>query len=96
MLLGQDGGGREYSNLLATHRRLEGCAQGQLGLAKPDVSAKEPVHRAVRFHVGLDLRQRRDLVRGLLIGKGRLELLLPCGVRRERDTGPGLAHRVDL
>jgi hypothetical protein len=38
----------------------------------------------------------RQLVGGLFIRKGRLELLLPGGVRRERDARPGFARRVDL
>jgi hypothetical protein len=51
---------------------------------------------SIGFHVGLDLRKRRQLVRRLFVRKGRLELLLPGRVGRERDPGPGLAGRVDL
>ena len=96
VLLREHGGGCQQRDLLATHGRLERGAQRELGLAKPDVPAQQSVHRPVRLHVRLDLGERGDLVRRLFIRKGRLELLLPCGVRREGDAGPRLAHGVDL
>src|SRR4029077_14983195 len=46
--------------------------------------------------VALDLAERRQLVGSLFIRKGRLELLLPGGVGRKCNPGPGLAGRVDL
>ncbi len=96
MLLGEHGRRCKECDLLAAHRGLERRAQRKLGLAEPNVAAQQPVHRLIRLHVCLDLRQRRDLVRRLFIGKGRLELLLPGRVRREGDAGARLAHRVDF
>ena len=86
----------EQRDLLPAHRRLEGRAKRQLRLAEPHVPAEQPVHRPVRFHIALDLRQRRDLVWRLLVRKGGLELVLPRRIRSEGDARPCLAHRVDL
>ena len=84
VLLGEDRGGREHQHLLALTGRLEGGAQGHLGLAIADVAADQPVHRSRRFHVGLDQFDRLQLVGCLGEGEALLEFPLPVGVGLER------------
>ena len=62
-------------------------------LPKPDVAAHQAVHRVVRLHVALHLRDGRELVGRLLEGEGVLQLPLPGGVVRRR-RGPGRARRL--
>ena len=69
VLLGEHRCRGQHRNLLAAHRGFERRAQRELGLAETDVTAQQPVHRPVGLHVCLDLAQRRDLVRRLLIWK---------------------------
>ena len=51
MLLRQDCCRAEDHDLLAILRRLEGCAQGDLGFAETDVAADETVHRAAMLRM---------------------------------------------
>ena len=96
VLLGEHRRRRKERDLFTAHRGLERRAKRQLGLAKPDVAAQQPVHGSVRLHVRLDLSQGGDLVGGLLIRKRRLELRLPGGVGSERDARPRLPQRIDF
>ena len=96
VLFREDGGRRQHGDLLAAHHRLERGAQRHLGLAEADVAADQPVHGTRRLHVRLYLFDTGDLVRGLLIGETRLELLLPVGVAVERRALHPLAARVEL
>ena len=84
MLLGQHGGGHQHRHLLAIHHRLEGGAQGHLGLAVAHIAADQAVHRARAFHIALDFVQHAQLVFGLDIGEAGFQLLLPGGIRAER------------
>ena len=77
VLLGEERRRHEHGDLLAFHHGLEGGPHRDLGLAEPDVAADQPVHRLGQHHVGLDLVDRRDLVAGLLVWEGVLELPLP-------------------
>ena len=54
---------REERDLLAVHHRLERGAHRHLGLAVADVAAQQAIHRRRRFHVALDVGDRRLLVR---------------------------------
>ena len=76
--------------------RLEHRTHCDLGLAEADVSADEPVHRHGLFHVGFHVIDRLQLVRGLRIEEGLLELGLPGCVGRERVAGSGPAAPVQL
>ena len=86
VLRGQHGRGHEHGHLLAVLRRLECRAQGDLGLAVPDVTDHQPVHRHGTLHVGLGLGSRAKLVDRLLVRERRLHLRLPRRVDREAVT----------
>ena len=51
---------REERHLLAVHHRLERGAHRDFGLAVADVAAQQAVHRRRRFHVALDVGDRRS------------------------------------
>ena len=59
VLLHQDRGGRQQGHLLAAHHRLEGGAQGDLGLAVAHVPADQAVHGPRALHVPLHLLDAR-------------------------------------
>jgi hypothetical protein len=94
VLLHQQRGRHEHRDLLAVLHRLERGADRDLGLAVPDVPADQPVHRHWPFHIDLDLVDRAELVRGLHVGEGVLELALPGGIRAEGEPGRGHPGRV--
>ena len=96
MLLHQQGGRHQHRDLLAVLDRLEGGPHRDLGLAVTDVAADEAVHGDGALHVGLDLVDGAELVGGLDVGEGVLELALPRGVGRERVTRRGHPRRVEL
>ena len=83
VLLDEQGRRDEHGDLLAVLDGLERCPDGDLGLAVADVAADEPVHGDRPLHVGLDLVDAAQLVGGLDVGEGVLELALPRGVRPE-------------
>ena len=83
VLEGEDCGRDEHRHLLAVAHGLESGADGQLRLAKPDVSADEAVHRRLTLHVGLDGLVGLILVGRVLIEERRLELLLHIRVGRK-------------
>ena len=76
VLEGEHGGGHEHGHLLGVGGGLECGAHGYLGLAEAHVAADEPVHWAVALHVGLDGAGGGELVGGVLVYKGCLQLLL--------------------
>src|SRR5207248_10980942 len=61
-----------------------------------DVASDQPVHRPRLLHVRLDLLDRLELVRRLLVGERALEIDLPVGVLRERVAGAAAALRVEV
>ena len=90
----QHRGRREEGDLLAVHHGLERGAHRDLGLAVADVAAEQPVHRRRRFHVALDVGDRRRLIDGQVVLERVLELLLPVRVRpRRRGREPPCARR---
>ena len=95
MLLHQQRRGHQHGDLLAVLHRLERRAHRDLGLAVADVAADEPVHRDRLLHVRLDLVDAGELVRGLVVGEGVLELALPRRVRAEGVARRGLPGRVE-
>ena len=80
VLLHQQGRRHEHDHLLAVLDGLEGCAHRDLGLAVADIATDEAVHGDRALHVGLDLVDAAQLVRGLDVGEGVLEFALPRGV----------------
>ena len=84
-VLAREQRGRHHDrDLLAVHRRDEGRAQRDFGLAEADVAADEPVHRLARAEI---VEHRVDdvlLILGLVIGEAGAELL----VHAVRDGEP--------
>ena len=94
VLLGEQGGGHQHGHLLAVLDRLERGPDRDLGLAVADVAGDQPVHRDLALHVGLDLVDGGQLVRGLHVREGFLQLALPRGVRAEGVAAGGHPGRV--
>ena len=97
VLLGEDRRRHEHHHLLAVGCRLDGRAQGDLGLAVADVAADQAVHRALGLHVGLDRLDRLDLVGRLPVGEGGLHrhLLLAVGGEGVTAARPALGVEVE-
>ena len=87
---------REERDLLAVHHRLERGAHRDFGLAVADVAAEQAVHRRRRFHVALDVGDRRLLIGRQLVLEGVLEFLLPVRVGAEGVARHRLARGVEL
>ena len=95
VLRGQHGGGHQHRHLLAVHHRLEGGADGHLGLAVPHVAADQAVHGLRLLHVLLHLVDGAQLIGRLPPGKAFFHLALPGGVREKGMTdfmGAGGLH----
>jgi hypothetical protein len=95
VLLRKDRRGREEEGLAPIRRRDEGCAHADLRLPEADVAADEAVHRAGCLEVLLDGFDRRQLVRSLLVGEARLELLDELVVGGEGHAFGALPLRVE-
>ena len=95
VLLGQDRGRDQDRRLQAVQHALHHGAEGDLGLAVAHVAAEQAVHRGGRFHVPLDLLDAAELVPGLRVAEGVLELRLPGAVRREGVARTALALGVE-
>ena len=96
VLLRQNGGRDQHGHLLAVLHGLEGGAQGDLGLAKADVAADQPIHRPAAEHVALHLLDGALLVGCLAVGECLFQLALPDRVRREAEARRRLPGGVDL
>ena len=83
VLHSENGRRHENGDLLAVRDRLEGGAQGNLGLAVAHVTAQKAVHRGGALHIPLDLLAGGDLSVGLLVGEGGFKLGLHRVVGRE-------------
>ncbi len=66
MLAREQGRRRDHRDLLAVHRRDEGGAQRNLGLAEADVAADQAVHRLAFGQVGQHVLDRAFLVVGFV------------------------------
>src|SRR5262249_39962861 len=89
MLARQERGGHHDGDLLAVHRRDEGGAQRDFGLAEADIAADEPVHRPAGSEIGQHSGDRRVLILGLLVWKAGGELVINAGLD---GTPRRLAH----
>jgi len=58
VLLGQDGGGRKDRHLFAFHDGFKGGPDRDLGLAKTNIPADEPIHGAGALHVDFRIGDR--------------------------------------
>ncbi len=86
----------EDRRLFAGLNRLERGPDGDLGLPVPDVTKHQPIHRLLRFHVGLDVDDGLHLVMRLLVRERSLHLPLPRGVRVVGVTGGGRPLSMQL
>ena len=96
MLHGQDGRRTQEGHLFVVDHRLEGRTDGNLGLAKADISAQQTVHRTIAFHVLLDLHDRLFLIRGQLIGELIFKFFLHRRILGIRMTDILAAQCVEL
>ncbi len=96
VLLHQQGRGDQHGDLLAVLDGLEGGADRDLRLAVAHVAADQTVHGDRLLHVLLDLGDGGELVRGLGVGEGVLQLALPGGVGAEGVTGRRHPGAVEL
>ena len=96
VLLCQNRGGDQHSDLLAVHHRNECCAHGDLGLAVTGVAANQAVHGARRGHVLLHLGNHLLLIRGLAVREGRLKRIHPGRIRVKGKAGLELSPRLGL
>ena len=76
MLARQQGGRHDDRDLAAGHRGDKRGAQRDLGLAKTDIAADQPIHRPPRGHVGQGVGDRVQLILGFGIGEARREFLV--------------------
>ena len=67
MLAGEQGCRRNHRDLLAVHRRDEGGAQRNFGLAETDIAADEAIHRLAAFEVRQDIGDGAVLIIGFLV-----------------------------
>ena len=96
MLPTQQGRRHDDRDLDAGHCRNERRTQGDLGLAKADVTADKPIHRLARGKVAQDIGNRVQLIIGLRIGEAGSELLIQS-LRRGNDVAfAQLAFRRNL
>ena len=80
VLLGEDRGGHEHRHLPPALHRLEGGADGDLGLAVAHVAHEEAIHGALALHVALHVVGGLALVGRVLEQERALELPLPGAV----------------
>ena len=76
MLAGEQSGRCDHRDLLAVHRRDEGRAQRDLGLAEADIAADEAIHRLAAFEVGQDIGNGAVLIVGFLVLEAVEELVV--------------------
>ena len=92
VLAGQQRGRHHHRHLLAAHRRDEGGAQGDLGLAESHIAADQPVHGTARGQVGQHVLHGAQLVVGLGIGESGAEFVEGALGRGESLAGFELAR----
>ncbi len=96
VLLDEHGGGREHARLLSALHGTEHGAHRDLGLAVPDVTADQAIHRARRLHIGEHGIDRGRLIGRLVERERGFELAEAVVGGRERVAGQGGALRVEL
>ena len=96
VLTGEHGGGHQNGGLFACKHAFHDCTQGNLGLTEANVTAQQAIHRARGFHIALDFFNAAQLIVGLVVGEGLLELALPDIVVREGEALEASTLSVEL
>ena len=95
VLEGQYGVGHKDGHLLGVAAGFEGGADGHFGLAEAHVAADEAVHGGGVLHVVLDVLGGFELVGGVLVEEGGLELLLQVAVGAVGIAARGFAFGIE-
>ena len=69
VLLRQNRGRNEHSNLFSVHHGLECRAKSHFSFAVAHIAANQPIHGARLLHIGLHVIQRRQLIEGFHVGE---------------------------
>ena len=96
VLLRENSGWHQHRHLFAICHRFEGGAQSHFGFAISHIAAEQPVHRTFGFHVGFDLLDGKQLIRGFNVRKRGFQFFLPVVVRFKGISLSGLALGVEL
>ena len=96
MLLRQQCRRHQHRHLLAVAGGDECGAQCDLGLAKADIAANEPVHHPGALHIGKHGGNGRLLIGRFLEWEGRAELRVTAIFGVETETLSRFAASVDL
>ena len=96
MLAGEQGCRRDHRDLLAVHRRDEGGAQRDFGLAETDIAADEAIHRLAAFEVRQDIGNGAVLIVGFLVLEPVEELVVRPFLDFEDRRFPQRAGGGDL
>jgi hypothetical protein len=96
VLFGQHGGGHQHGDLLGFTDRQKGGPQGHFGFSVAHIPADQAVHGGGAAHVLEHIFDGLELVRGLFIGKVRLEVCKMAVGRAVSVPGVDLSLGVDL
>ena len=96
MLICEDGGGDKYGGLLVVGGSLEGGAYRHFRLSESDISADQAVHWTGTLHVGFHGLGGRQLVGGILVDEGCLQLMLHVAVGGKRESFLVFACGIEL
>ena len=96
MLLGQDRGRDEHDDLFLIHDGTVGRSNSNLCLTIANISTDQAVHGLRIAHISHDLSNRLGLIRGLLILKRGLKLLIKLIQRGKAMSLEDLSCRVEV
>ena len=95
VLLAQHRRRHQHRDLHSRVDRFERGADGDLGFAKTDIAANEPIHRSRTLHVALGCGDGGELIVGFVVRKLRFKLALPVSVNGERRALGRAARRLN-
>ena len=80
MLICQNSGWHQESNLFSIHYSFKSSSYGNFRLTVSNITAKQSIHRLRLFHIFFDFPDGSQLIRSFLKGKGILKFLLPYSI----------------